>query len=380
MRIAFSTTVLARGIAHSGIDGIGSYALELGRILASHPGISLVPVGFDTAVSEKDITGAERNEVLGRYDIKALSAALTGIPFSAQPLIKRQVDIFHATDHLIPNFSNVPVVATLFDAIPLSHPEWVRTRFSQLKSWLWKRTALWADHILTISNHSKSEIIKHFGIPAEKISVTPLGVDARFFEVIEHQIKLDVMRRLQIPGAFFLFVGTLQPRKNIDRVLAAHAALPKRLQEEIPLIIVGRAGWRCDALVRRLVDSDKSACVRWLQYLPDMEVRVLMQSAKALIFPSLCEGFGLPVLEAFASELPVITSNTTSLPEVAGDAALMVDPMNVAQIAEAMYQIIFSPGLAQHLIEKGKIRAREFSWDACSNATLAVYRQVAGCS
>lgn len=376
MKVAFSTTVLAAGMAHSAVDGIGSYTRELGNLLAHREGVSVMPVGFGLAVGDGVLKGAEPPAILCRYAITAVASAITPLSFPCRALVERKVDVFHATDHLIPKLANVPVVATLMDAIPLSHPEWGRASLASMKRWLWRRAATWADHVVTISEYSKREIVQHFGIAENKISVTPLGVDERFFERIDAQVKSDILRRLDMPEAFFLFVGTLQPRKNILRVLDAHAALPEQLRRSVPLVIVGRAGWGCDDLVGRLTDRGAAEHVRWLQYLPDLEVRVLMQSAQALVFPSLCEGFGLPVVEAFASGLPVITSNTTSLPEVAGDAALMVDPTNVGQIAEAMAQIVNSPGLAGCLSAAGLLRARQLDWEACATTTLDAYHQV----
>lgn len=379
MRVAFSTTVLAKGLAHSSVDGIGSYTRELGGLLAPRADVSLVPVGFRYVVGNDVIGGAEAPEMLISYAKTAVWSAVTPFSFPVDVLRRRNVDLFHATDHLIPKLSNTPVVATLMDAIPLSNPEWVRMNFAAMKRWLWRRAAQWADHVITISEYSKQEIIKQFGIADDRISVTPLGVDQRFFEGIEDHIKTDVLRKLGLSGSFFLFVGTLQPRKNVERILDAHLALPETVRREYPLVIVGRAGWGCETLVKRLTDAHAQTSVHWLQYLPDVEVRVLMQTARALVFPSLCEGFGLPVVEAFASGLPVITSNSTSLPEVARDAALLVTPTNVAEIADAMNQMVRSPGLPERLSEAGRLRAREMSWESCAELTLAAYRRaVAG--
>lgn len=375
MRVAFSTTVLAKGMAHSAVDGIGSYTRELGGLLARRIDVSLVPVGFGLAVEDGVLDGAESPVTFDRYAQTALLSAVTSFPFPSRALIERNVDVFHATDHLIPKLTNVPVVATLMDAIPLSHPEWVRMNLAAMKRWLWRKAATWADHVVTISEYSKAEIVQHFGIPESRISVTPLGVDQRFFERIDTQIKNEILHRLNLPDAFFLFVGTLQPRKNLQRVLDAHAGLPDYLRKSVPLVVVGRAGWGCDELVARLSAPGSTEHVRWLQYLPDLEVRALMQSAKALVFPSLCEGFGLPVLEAFASGLPVVTANTTSLPEVAGDAALMVNPTDVGEISDAMTQVIDSSGLAKRLSDAGLARARKFDWETCATTTMAAYRQ-----
>ncbi|MEN9315650.1 MAG: hypothetical protein RIS35_2043 [Pseudomonadota bacterium] len=402
MKIAFSATVLARGLAGSGIDGIGSYTRDLGAALADAgaprqagtpagavdpsrivpdrlpESVTVIPVGFGVDVPQDAIPGAASAQRLPAYASSAVRSALLPVRFDAGPLPALGVDLFHATDHLVPRFADLPVVATLMDAIPLSHPEWVRTRFAPLKRWLWRRAAGWADRILTISTYSKGQLVEHFGLPDDRIDVTPLGVDPRRFERIARDERLRVLRRLGLPEGFFLSVGTLQPRKNVERALDAHARLPERLREALPFVVVGRAGWGCELLVRRLeaADAQPGSGVRWLRYLPEHDLAVLMQSASALVFPSLCEGFGLPVVEAFAAGLPVVTSNTTSLPEVAEGAALLVDPMRVDAITEAMVEIIDSPGLASRLVESGHRRARALSWSACAKATLACYRRV----
>jgi glycosyltransferase involved in cell wall biosynthesis len=286
------------------------------------------------------------------------------------------VDVFHATDHLIPKLSSIPVIATLMDAIPLSNPEWTTMKLAALRRWLLRRSGAWADHVVTISEYSKQAIAEHFGIAQERISVIPLGVHPRFFEQIDRAARAEVLKRLGLPAFFFLCVGTLQPRKNLDRALDAYATLPAELRREIPLVVVGRAGWGCESLVARLRTLETEGCVRWLQYLPDFDVRALMQSASALVFASLGEGFGLPVVEAFASGLPVVASNTTSVPEVAGDAAMLVDPCNAGEIADAMRFLIDHPGKADALREAGLARARALTWQACAEKTVAVYQSV----
>ncbi|AOK58422.1 glycosyltransferase family 1 protein [Burkholderia ubonensis] len=378
MRIGFGTTALARSSAHGGVDGIGSYTRELGRALLARGGVDLVPAGFG-AVAGDDVFPRARPPVnLGRHEVATVLGAVT--PWTAideKALRAEHVDVFHATDHLIPKLSTTPVVATLMDAIPLSHPEWRTIRLAALRRWLLRRSGTWADHVITISDYSKQEIVEHFGIAPERISVVPLGVHPRFFERIDRADRDEVLKRLGLPAQFFLCVGTLQPRKNLERVLDAHASLPADLRRDIPLVIVGRAGWGCEHLVARL-RAEGDGSVRWLQYLPDHDVRALMQSASALVFASLCEGFGLPVVEAFASGLPVVASNTTSVPEVAGDAAILVDPSSIGEIAEGMRTIIGQPGKADALRAAGLTRARELNWPACAEKTLAVYETILG--
>ncbi|KVK77469.1 glycosyl transferase family 1 [Burkholderia cepacia] len=376
MKVGFGTTALARSSAHGGVDGIGSYTRELGRALLAHGGVDLVPVGFGTVVGDEVFPGARPPVNLGRHEVATVLGAVT--PWTAldeKALRAEHVDVFHATDHLIPKLSTTPVIATLMDAIPLSHPEWTTIRMAALRRWLLRRSGTWADHVITISDYSKREIVEHFGIAPERISVVPLGVHPRFFERIDRIGRDEVLKRLGLPAQFFLCVGTLQPRKNLERVLDAHASLPVDLRREIPLVIVGRAGWGCEHLVARL-RAEGDGCVRWLQYLPDHDVRALMQSASALVFTSLCEGFGLPVVEAFASGLPVVASNTTSVPEVAGDAAILVDPTCIGEIADGMRMIVEQPDKADVLREAGLARARVLNWQACAQKTLAVYETV----
>ncbi|UEP48923.1 glycosyltransferase family 4 protein [Burkholderia ambifaria] len=378
MKVGFGTTALARSRAHGGVDGIGSYTRELGQALIARGGVDLVPAGFGVTVGDDVFPGARPAVNLGRHEIATVLGAVTPWTSIDEKVLRAErVDVFHATDHLIPKLSSTPVIATLMDAIPLSHPEWTTIRLAALRRWLLRRSGAWADHVITISDYSKQEIVEHFGVAPERISVVPLGVHPRFFERIDRAERDAVRERLSLPTQFFLCIGTLQPRKNLERVVDAHASLPAGLRRDFPLVIVGRAGWGCEQLVARL-RADESGSVRWLEYLPDHDVRALLQSASALVFASLCEGFGLPVVEAFASGLPVVASNTTSVPEVAGDAAILVDPTRTGDIADGMRMVVEQPGRADVLRKAGLARARALNWPACAEKTLAVYEAVLG--
>ena len=173
-----------------------------------------------------------------------------------------------------------------------------------------------------------------------------------------------------------MFVGTLQPRKNLANLLAAHALLPESLRQAHPLVVVGRNGWGVEDLLPKLQALSETGTVRWLDYLPEDHVIVLLQQALALCFLSLYEGFGLPILEAFAAGCPVIASNSTSIPEVAGDAATLVDPLSPPRIAEAMMALIQDENRCLELKNKGKNRAALFTWGACAAKTWKVYEQV----
>jgi glycosyltransferase involved in cell wall biosynthesis len=262
------------------------------------------------------------------------------------------------------------------DAIPLSHPQWLRSEFRSIKNMLWTRAANWADEVITISEHSKLELSKWAGIPLNKITVIPLAVDERWYtDIPQHSID-TVRAKYDLPETFFISVGTLQPRKNVESTIRAHRALTHAERLRTPLIIIGRAGWKCEEILKLINEDSASGAVRWLQHVPDADLLPVLKCATALVFPSLGEGFGLPVLEAFAANVPVIASNTTSLPEVTGDAALAIDPLNVDQIAEAMKRVLVDKALSNNLKMLGQLRARQFTWQACADATLAVYQRM----
>lgn len=388
MRIGLGATLLARGLAHQQLDGIGHYTQELAQHLNA-VGCEWRPMVFGatplTHIDQRPIGG------LSGYNTTALLSAVTGAGFAGHRKLQGQIDLFHATDHHIPKLPGTPVLATLMDAIPLSHPEWANPRMRSLKNQLWLRAARWADHIVTISDFAKSQIIEHFGIAAHHISVVPLGVDQRFFERLAPNELQQVRHRYQLLRPYYLCLGTLQPRKNIHRVIDAYQSLPSQLRQTHDLVIVGRNGWGSEALVQRLqalqtqhhihsqsTSQANNGGVHWLGSIPDLDKRALLQSATALVFPSLSEGFGLPVLEAFASQTPVITANTTSLPEIAADAAMLIDPCDTQAMAHAMQHLADHPSHAAQLRCQGLTRSRHYSWHTCAQQTAAIYRRMLG--
>lgn len=373
IRLGFGVTVLARCLATGGVDGIGSYTRELFKRYSADEELRLLPISFGYEPPKGMVQGYLQR---GYFAPAATVSAMSGLPFLGAKAMGQKIDLMHATDHLIPNLGKTPVVATIMDAIPLSHPEMVAMKLQTIKTALWKRSAQWARHVVTISDYSKQEIVQHFGVSAAKITVIPLGVDERWFSTVAHETTNLTLQRYGLPEQFFLFVGTLQPRKNIARVIEAYRSLPQGVKNHRPLVIVGRAGWQCDDVVDALSTGQYGPSILWLRHLPDEALLVLVKAAAALVFPSLYEGFGLPVLEAFAAGTPVITSNTTSLPEVAGDAALLVDPLDTASIADAMARLIDNPALASSLQTKGYVRAKVHTWDRTALMTKAVYKNV----
>ncbi|CDF86805.1 group 1 glycosyl transferase [Pseudomonas knackmussii B13] len=375
MRIGFSTTVWASSVRNRQFDGIGVYTQALWRCLQEQADApSLLPYAFGNEFPDMPCGRPER--LAGRFSLSALQGALLNRSLRASLAIGENVDLFHATDHHIPYLSGTPVVATVMDLIPMLHPEWVTSRIRGLKNWIFRESILSAEHIITISEYSKQDMVRHLNIDPANISVTTLGADPSYFQRIAPEVRDEVVRGHGLQPGFFLFIGTLQPRKNLERALRAHRSLPPALRKKHPLVVVGRNGWGVDHLLPELEALEQRGEGRWLKYLPQSEVLALLQSAQALLFPSLYEGFGLPVVEAFAAQTPVICSNSSSLPEVAGDAALLVDPLDEQDIARGMQELLADPDMTMQRVQRGHQRALEFTWAACAEQTLAVYRKV----
>lgn len=369
LNIGYGVTVLGASSVRAELDGIGYYTQELGARLAAI-GHQLKPYQFGH--TGLDAFQAQRVHAWPGYIQTTLLSALTGLSLPGSNRLKGKVDLFHSTDHYIPLIKSVPHIATVMDAIPISNPEWMASRFRGLKNRIRKTTAQWPDHIITISEYSKSQLIEHFGLKSEDISISYLGVDDRYFARLDEEVIRSHLRARGLGEQFFLFVGTLQPRKNLGKLVDAHLMLPPHIRKAFPLVIVGRVGWG-ETNWKALFSQDH---IVWLPQTSDLEKRALMQQATAMVFPSLAEGFGLPVIEAFASGLPVISSNTTSIPEVAGDAALLVDPRDVGVISEAMMTLAANESVRQEMRQKGLTRATQFTWEVCAKATLNAYQKV----
>lgn len=242
-----------------------------------------------------------------------------------------------------------------------------------------------ARQVIAISQATRNDLVRYAAIPAEKITVIHHGV-AKRFQPAAPQTVAETLSHYAITAPYLLFIGTVQPRKNLERVIEAFAHIDSgwwaadgsensTVHPPPPtahLVIAGKKGWLSDAIEQKAAALGIAERVRFIGYVPDQDVPPLLSGALGFVFPSLYEGFGMPVLEAMACGAPVITANTSSLPEVAGDAALLVDPHDTHAIANAMRRLLAEPELRAELAERGKTRAAQFTWDACAAATLKV--------
>jgi glycosyltransferase involved in cell wall biosynthesis len=244
-----------------------------------------------------------------------------------------------------------------------------------------RRTARHAAHILTVSEFSRQDIAHTYRLSPYKITVTPNGVEPRFVPEASAGEAEAVRRRFGIAGDYLLAVGSIQPRKNLSRLLGAYRRLRERHADFThQLVIVGRQLWLYRAFLAEVERHEWARDVIVTGYIPDDALPALYRSATALVYPSLFEGFGLPPLEAMACGTPVVTSRTASLPEIVGEAALLVNPRNEVEIAEAVLKIVKDEALRDKLQRAGLARAARFTWQAAAQATLQVYRKVAASS
>jgi glycosyltransferase involved in cell wall biosynthesis len=291
-----------------------------------------------------------------------------------------RVDLLHSPYFASPLRPTVPTVVTIHDVIPLVMPEYAKPLHTRLYMSLVSAAARKASAILTVSETSKRDIVRTLGIPAERVHVTYNATDSSL-QPVYNEAALEAVRDAHgITGDFLLYFGGFDVRKNVERLILAYQAALPHFQRPCQLVIAGSLG-----LVGHPLYPDPRLLIHRLGLegkvivtgkISEEEKPNLYSAATAFIFPSLYEGFGMPVLEAMACGAPVITSNLSSLPEVAGDAALLVDPTSLDEMAAAMVKLIDDPALREELKSRGLRRATQFSWEAAAAKTLEVYRQV----
>jgi len=292
-------------------------------------------------------------------------------------LRRERPDVFHAPHYVLPPAVRCRSVVTIHDCIHLMFPQYLPNR----AAYAYARASMWAaarrsDRILTVSEASKRDILHFFNVKPEKIVVVYNAIDEHFSATPSEEQVARIKERYQLDHKFVLYVGNIKPHKNLVRLIEAFSQL-RRTHDDLKLLIIGDEISRLPALRRAVHRNKLHKFVRFLGYLKDDTLTVLYRLASVFVFPSLYEGFGLPPLEAMASGTPVVTSNVSSLPEVTGDAAVLVDPYDIDSIGDGMRRILDDPRLAAELRVKGLKRAREFSWERSVEKTQRVYREVA---
>ncbi len=285
-----------------------------------------------------------------------------------------EVDVFHTCKVLYPP-RRAKLTATIHDLTCWLLPETHSPANVAADKLFAERILKRADGLISVSEATRQDAARILKVPEEKIRVIHHGVADPFFQVTAEDAK-GVRGRLGLSRPYLLFVGTIEPRKNIDRLLDAYSQLPASTREEFHLVLAGPPGWAHKETLARL--RNPSPGIRYLGYVGEWDLPGLFAGATGFVYPSLYEGFGFPVAQAMAAGSPVITSNVSALPEIAGGAAMLVDPLSEAALRDAMQELLTSPSRRQEMVDRGRENARRFSWIECARQSLEFFEDVAG--
>ncbi len=292
-------------------------------------------------------------------------------------LARAHVDLFHAPHYVVSPFTNVPFVVTIHDCIHLRFPQYLPNRLAHMYArTMMRSSARRAQRVLTVSEASRQDILHYLHVPADRVEVIHNALDERLAAAPTPESLAEVRSRYQLESPFILYAGNIKPHKNLERLVEAYSILRRRGVQHARLLIIGDEVSKYPVLRRLVHRFQLHPHVRFFGFVSDAMLSALYRLASVFVFPSLYEGFGLPPLEAMAAGAPVVASNTSSLPEVVGDAALLVDPMDAGAIADAMARVLTDDALRDDLIRRGHERVKAFSWQRSVARVQAVYEEV----
>lgn len=356
--------------------GIGRYTYSLINALAPLAADDTLVVLYNPALpnSRYDLAALARypNVELVRLDVPTFSLAeQLHLPFLISHL---SCDVFHSPYYVKPYRLAVLSILTLYDVIPTRYPAYYPRRTRLLIRWLQRLALRTAAHGIAISETTKSDFIHYYGLAPQHITAIPLAADDHF-RPAEPAAIAAVRGRYNLPPHYILYLGSNKPHKNLEALIDAFSRIPHRASR-FTLVIAGAWDPRYPEPRQRAEILGLESVVRFLGPVSESDLPALYSGATAFVFPSLYEGFGLPVLEAMACGAPVACSNTSSLPEIVGDAALTFDPTNVEAMAAALDRLLSDSELRAELRQRGLERAQRFSWAETARRTLGVYRSV----
>lgn len=374
MKVILSVDPLARPMA-----GIGRYTYELADRLQRLSDIDDLKFQYRLGWAEDldALLGAPRPEFSGpfynlvRYGYRKVAPALKGVR------LRNYKDfIYHSTNYELPLFSGKSVT-TIHDMSCFRHPDYhPRERVENMRR-IFPRILKTADLFITVSDFSKFELAEMCRVDTERIVTTHLGYDSKFMPRTVGQC-VEALSSLGLTyQRYTLTVGTIEPRKNTEALIDAYALLPIELRMAYPLVIVGGYGWKSESTHRKIAEYREKGWLKYLAYVPDEVLPILYSAARVISYISLYEGFGLPVLEAMASGVPVITSKLASIPEVGGESVCYVSTTDIEEVRASLERLLTDDTCHMALVESGLMQARKFSWDKTAAQTLAAYRRIA---
>ena len=374
MRLAINATSLRQPLT-----GLGNYTYNLLNVFYKSQDITSIDLFYGSSWSRNlTIMNESRFEKLRSFVRDRVPGSYNFMRFLMQSAFDKKInqnDLYHE-----PNFlsfkSEIPAVISVHDLSWIRYPEFHPKSRVLAMNKFFARGLKDAQRIIVDSGYIKNEIIDLLGYSIDKIDVIPLGFSSHFIPRKRDEIS-GVLNQFGLKYQdYFLLVGTIEPRKNIITALNAFLKLPRRIRQKTPLVIVGVKGWLSDGFLDSFQPLIRGGEVIILGYLNFEDLVFMYAGAKALIFPSVYEGFGLPPLEAMACGIPVIASNTSSVPEVVGEAGILIDPFDADMFAEAMMNLADDISFREMLAEKSLTRSQLFSWDSCAEKTISTYKKV----
>ncbi len=366
----------ARTVGHR-FSGVGFYVLELVRALARlsddhsyhllvHGSSAIEDLGLDARFRLHQTPFSPENHPFGDFWEE----------FSLPRLAKQLgADVIHGPAFLVPlRPTRIPKVVTIHDLVAFSHPETIPWKYAIYMRWLIRNAIRTAQRVITVSESVKQDIVRKLGTDPECIVPIHHGVGDRFHAQPREHVDA-VRRRYGLERPYLLFVGNLEPRKNLPALVKAFRRVREEIADPLDLVVAGQVAWKSGPLLDDLGTEDLRGYIRLLGYVPSEELPALYSGAQAFVFPTLWEGFGLPVLEAMACGTPVIASHVASIQEVAGNAAVLVDPLEPASIAAGIREAL-DPARREEWIARGFACVARYSWRATAIQTLEVYETV----
>lgn len=353
--------------------GITQYTLNLVRALAAVDRENIYTI-FQRHGDQRIITS--QDNFRRAYLWTPAHHPLEQYLLSLELLVHHSFDLIHWTDFIPPLYNHRPSVITVHDLAFLLYPHFL-TRDSARYYGLIDQAVRRADHIIAVSEATKRDLVRLTGTPPKKITVIYEAAEPIYTPIHDQDVLNEIRGRYHLPDQYILFVGTIEPRKNLKTLIQAFDLLRTNYKSSAHLVIVGKRGWLyedIDQLIDQLGIQDQ---IHFLGRVPTADLPLLYNAAQMLVLPSFYEGFGLPPLEAMACGIPVIVSNISAMPEVVGDAALRVEPEDVEGFAVAMNRLLTEDDLRADMIAKGRKRARCFSWQRAAQETIQVYQKLA---
>jgi len=296
---------------------------------------------------------------------------------SALPLFVRRhkIDVFHSLHYTRPLWLPCKSVVTFHDMTFFLFPH-LHTRSKRLFFPLVIRASgKLANALIAVSENTRQDAIRLVGIPPEKIFTALLGVDRSFGQIKDRERLSEIREKYSLPERFILYVGLVEPRKNLPVLIRAYRALLE-VQRDFDLVVVGRFGWMSEGILGEVAQLGLNERVRFAGYVPREDLPGVYNLSSLFVYPTRYEGFGLPALEAMACGVPVVTTDVSSMPEIVGDAGLLVEPDSEGALIDAMVEVLADPGLSATMAAKGLERAKQFTWERTASETLRVYQHV----